>query len=190
MTHTVATEPSRSPDLFLEESFLAVETPDGFTAELIEGEVVVNWLSENRHDHVISRTIVQFVERSKTEMEFSFRIGLALTPCGPHPKNRLVPDITLARDFRGDSPWLEPDEVTLVGEVTHLRPERDRVVKRRCYAKGGISLYLLIDREQRRVVLHRDPVGDDYADIRSLAFGRPVPLPEPFAFELDTSDFV
>jgi Uma2 family endonuclease len=184
------TESRRPVGPFLEEDFLDLETPEGFTAELIEGEVVVTRLADGTHEHILAETTRQFYEHAATKMKLSRRIGLALTPCDPHPKNRVVPDLTLVPKLRDAPPWLEPDEVTLVGEVTHLRPERDRVVKRRCYAKGGIPLYLLIDREQRRVVLHRDPVGDDYADIRSLAFGRPVPLPEPFAFELDTSDFV
>jgi hypothetical protein len=35
-----------------------------------------------------------------------------------------------------------------------------------------------------------DVTGDDYKSSTSVFFGKPVPLPHPSGFELDTSDFV
>jgi Uma2 family endonuclease len=184
---------NRDNEILLE-LFLKLDTPEGLWAELIEGEIVVSSVPEGSHEHVWSEAIRQFALRSKTEMDFSSRIGLELPPLGPHPANHLIPDLTLVpshpHGFKGESPWMDPTAVALVGEITGPRPERDRNDKRRCYAQGGIPCYLLIDRQSRTVVLHRDPLDGDYADAHSRAFGKPVPLPEPFGFELDTSDFV
>lgn len=73
-------------------------------------------------------------------------------------------------------------------EVTSSRPEPDRGAKRHCCARAGIPLYLLVDREKKTVTLFSEPKDDDYvADVR-VPFGRPLALPEPFAFELDTSE--
>lgn len=88
-------------------------------------------------------------------------------------------------------PWAPTEGLRLVAEVTSGDPYRDRVVKRRGYATAAIPLYLLVDREQRAVVLHSDPDVDssDYLDIHNVPYGKDVPLPAPFEFALETSDF-
>jgi hypothetical protein len=80
--------------------------------------------------------------------------------------------------------------VAMVVEVTSTRPEADREAKRRCYARGGISLYLLVDRDDSSVTLFSDPEKDDYRQLCILPFGKPFPLPDPFVFDLDTTDFL
>ncbi|MCZ7415367.1 MULTISPECIES: hypothetical protein [unclassified Streptomyces] len=35
-----------------------------------------------------------------------------------------------------------------------------------------------------------EPVEDDYTRTTSASFGKPLPLPDPFGFELDTSDLL
>ncbi|MFD0851094.1 Uma2 family endonuclease [Actinomadura adrarensis] len=105
----------------------------------------------------------------------------------------MVPDGTFAlrehRLFRGKAPWMLPDGVELVVEVTSSRPELDRVAKRHCYARADIPLYLLVDQSETRVTLFSEPDGDDYHMANWVPFGKPVPMPEPFGFELDTSEF-
>jgi Uma2 family endonuclease len=78
----------------------------------------------------------------------------------------------------------------MVLEVTSTKPEADRETKRRCYARGGIPLYLLVDRETAMVNLFSEPEKDDYLRLLKRSFGDPLSLPEPFAFELDTTDFL
>jgi hypothetical protein len=69
--------------------------------------------------------------------------------------------------------------------VTTRRPARH------CHAKGGIPLYLLVDRTERTVTLFSEPDegAEDYREDVRVTFGKPVDLPEPFAFALDTADF-
>lgn len=80
--------------------------------------------------------------------------------------------------------------VAMVLEVTSSKPQTDRETKRRCYARGGIPLYLLVDRENSWITLFSDPESGDYQELRAVAFGKPLALPQPFAFELDTADFL
>lgn len=66
--------------------------------------------------------------------------------------------------------------------------QRDRVEKPVAYAQAGISIYLLIDREAGKVVVHSQPDEDGYyQDTHSYAFGREVTLPEPVGITLDTT---
>jgi len=61
-------------------------------------------------------------------------------------------------------------------------------VKRHCYGKAGIPLYLLVDRDARTVTLFSEPSieAEDYrADVR-VAFGRGLDLPKPFGFTFKT----
>ncbi|MFE1546560.1 Uma2 family endonuclease [Streptomyces sp. NPDC058718] len=121
-------------------------------------------------------------------------IGLRVPPGGPGERvdGRVAPDLTLALrgSFRNKVVWQTPDPVLLVTEVTSaFTAHRDRVQKARSYARAGIPVYLLIDRETDEVVVHSEPSGDDYAHKSVHKLGKPVPLPAPLGFTLDTAAF-
>lgn len=127
-------------------------------------------------------------------MDVSGNKGLKLKSRGDTPKDHVIPDGTFAptalRLFRGAAPWMPCEGVTMVVEVTSTKPTGDRETKRRSYARGGIPLYLLVVREDSSVALFSEPENDDYRQHCRMPFGKPLPLPEPFCFDLDTSDFV
>lgn len=54
---------------------------------------------------------------------------------------------------------------------------------------GPIEL-LLVDRDTAQVALFSEPKQDDYREHCARPFGKPITLPEPFAFELDTTDLL
>ncbi|RPF33071.1 Uma2 family endonuclease [Streptomyces sp. TLI_185] len=189
----MAHEPLTQEEVLLE-GFLALDTPEGFRAELIEGEIVVMPPPDGEHEKYISRIVRQVIKRSSTEMDFSGNKGLRLRSGEACPKNHVVPDVTLApleRDlFGGADSWMPCDGVAMVLEVTSTKPKADREAKRRCYARGGIPLYLLIDRDAASVTLFSDPEKDDYRELCTRPFGKPLTLPAPFAFDLETADFL
>lgn len=189
----MAHEPLTQEEVLLE-GFLALDAPEGFRAELIEGEIVVTPPPDGDHEDYINLIMKQVIRRSRTDMDFSGNKGLKLKG-GPHcPKDRVIPDGTFAptelRLYRGADPWMSCDGVALVLEVTSSRPQADRVAKRRCYARGGIPLYLLIDRDESSITLFSTPEKDDYREHCTRPLGKPLALPEPFAFDLDTADFL
>ncbi|MGW2701486.1 Uma2 family endonuclease [Streptomyces sp. NPDC001340] len=105
---------------------------------------------------------------------------------------RVIPDLAVARKgtFAGKEVWHDPSAVLLVAEVTsHSTADRDRDKKIHGYARAGIPVYLLIDREAGEVTVHSKPSGADYAKAPKYKLGQTVPLPAPLGFDLDTSEF-
>lgn len=188
----MAHEPLTQAEVLLE-GFLALDTPEGFRAELIEGEIVVTPPPDGDHEDYIGLIVDQVARRARTRMQFSGNKGLKLRSGGGCPKNHAIPDGTFApldlRLFRGADPWMPCEGVALVVEVTSTKPQADREATRRCYARGVIPLYLLIDRDDSSVTLFSEPEGDDYRQHTTIPYGKPLPLPEPFAFDLETGDF-
>ncbi|MGQ5226599.1 Uma2 family endonuclease [Streptomyces sp. yara] len=188
-----ASEPLAHPDVMLE-GFLALHPPEGFRAELIDGETVLTPPPEGDHEDALARIVTQVIRRSRTDMDFSGNKGLRLKSGGACPKNHVIPDGTFAptelRLYRGADPWMPCDGVAMVVEVTSTKPQADREAKRRCYARGGVPLYLLVDRETSSITLFGDPEGDEYREHRTRPLGKPLTLPDPFAFDLDTADFL
>ncbi|HZB32049.1 MAG TPA: Uma2 family endonuclease [Streptosporangiaceae bacterium] len=185
-------EPYPPEDVLLD-GFLALRTPEGFKAELIDGDSIVSPPPGGQHDRAISRLIRQVIQRSSTDMDVSGNRGLALPRGDRCPTDHAIPDVVFAPVeldvLADDDAYMPPHGVALVVEVTSTRPDNDRGAKRHCYARGGIPLYVLVDRDRRTVTLFSEPSGDDYAESHSAAFGKPIQLPAPFSFELDTADF-
>ncbi|MFM9444145.1 Uma2 family endonuclease [Streptomyces acidiscabies] len=189
----MAHEPLPQDDDLLE-WFLALETPEGFRAELVEGEIVVTPPPDGDHEYYISRVVRQVIRQSLVDMDVSGNKGLKLEKDDGRPKDRAIPDGTFAPAslhlFRGADSWMPSDGVAMVLEVTSTKPRADRELKRRCYARSGIPLYLLIDRDDSSVTLFSDPEREDYRQHITVPFGKSVPLPEPFGFDLATAEFL
>ncbi|MFI6157730.1 Uma2 family endonuclease [Kitasatospora sp. NPDC051170] len=188
----ITDSPSQA-DILLE-SFLSLHSPEGFRAELIEGEIIVAPPPDGDHDDCINHLIKQVTRRSATDMSVSGTRGIRLVSGGLCPKNHVIPDATFApeelRLFKGAPPWMEPDGMVMVAEVTSSKPDIDRITKRHCYARAGIPLYLLVDRKKSQVSLFSKPHREEYTEVHLAAFGEPLALPAPFEFELDTKPFL
>jgi Uma2 family endonuclease len=189
----MAHEPLTQAEVLLE-GFLALDAPEGFRAELIEGEIVGTPPPDGDHEDYIELIVMQVYRRSRTDMQFSGNKGLKLKNEGGAPKDHVIPDGTFAprdlRLYRSADPWMPCEGVAMVLEVTSTKPRTDREVKRRCYARGGIPLYLLVDRAASSITLFSEPEKDDYRQHCTFPFGKSLTLPEPFAFELETTDFL
>jgi Uma2 family endonuclease len=187
-------EPITQAGDVLLEGFLALDTPEGFRAELIEGEIVVTPPPDGDHENYINKIVKQIIRRSRTDMDFSGNKGLTLRPATGSARNHVIPDCTLAPAelsvFEGADSWMPCDGVAMVLEVTSTRPQADREAKRRAYAQGAIPLYLLVDREASALTLFTDPERGDYRERHTVPFGKPLALPEPFGFDLETADFL
>ncbi|MGW6912195.1 Uma2 family endonuclease [Kitasatospora sp. NPDC054939] len=175
-------EPPQFPDYDLLEAFLALDTPEGYKAELIEGEIIVAPPPNGEHETMIGRIVWQIASHCPEGIDFAATKGLIV------PDGRYIPDGTFAKEgaLLHAGPWAEPDGVLMVLEVTSGRAATDRVTKRKGYAAAGIPLYLLVDRRWNRVILHLEPANGDYGSTDEVAIGEPLALPEPFGFELAT----
>lgn len=163
--------------------------PKGWRVELIEGEIYVVPPANGHHEEIVSELSGQFRDHDKGTGRYT---GIGLSLPGTSDTIHVIPDLVIAPkgSFDDQQEWHAPDPVLLVAEVTSASTaSRDRVQKIRGYARAGIPLYLLIDRDAGEVVVCSSPVGDDYAHKSSHKLGMPVPLPYPFGFEIDTSEF-
>lgn len=192
----VVDEPlAQGDDDALLDGFLALRTPGGFRAELIDGEIVVTPPLLGDHEDWIAEISLQIVRESPNRFHWAGRKGLVVPSEGRTPESHVIPDMVFApaelRLFRGAREWMpaDSDGIAMVVEVTSSRPETDRNQKRRAYARAGIPLYLLVDRGEERLFLFSRPDGEEYGSTDQLPFGKTLRLPEPFEIELDTSVF-
>ena len=72
---------------------------------------------------------------------------------------------------------LRASEILLMVEVSESTRERDIGMKRMKYATAGIPHYWVVDGERSVVHVHADPIEGDYADIGTVRFGHPLPVP-------------
>ncbi|MFE5734240.1 Uma2 family endonuclease [Streptomyces sp. NPDC056528] len=180
------------------------EAPEGSRVELIEGEICVSPLGDGQHAEFVAELCDRLTDHEKRVRCYT-GIGLR-TPGAPNGSgaptgrsesaetggDRVLPDLVLAAkgSFKNKLIWQTPAPVLLVAEVTSSSTaSRDRVQKIRAYARAGIPLYLLIDREAGEAVVCSGPTGDDYDHKSVHRLGTPVPIPAPLGFTLDTAEF-
>lgn len=91
---------------------------------------------------------------------------------------------------REHSDWSSPAPLEpAASSPTWPSPLNDREKKIHGYARAGIPVYLLIDREEGEAIVYSEPSGDDYTQNPKYKLGLAVPLPAPLGFELDTAEF-
>ena len=76
----------------------------------------------------------------------------------PEPDVMVIPGNP--RDYSSRHPG--PGDVAIVVEVSDSTVDRDRVLKKRIYARAGIPCCWLADINQRHVEVYRQPKGSDY----------------------------
>ncbi|KOV20873.1 hypothetical protein ADK60_25720 [Streptomyces sp. XY431] len=164
------------------QAFLELDTPLGSKAEFIEGEIVVTPPPDGSHETAFSLLNRQFMRKAETEFDLAGAKGLIT------PKGRFIPDGTVSPvgHFENAESWADPSGVLLVFEVTSTNPFKDRGPKREGYAAAGIPCYLLVDRDAGTVTLFTQPDDGDYITTTKVEFGKPLDLPAPFSFTLDT----
>ena len=189
----VMTRDPGTPAEFLLADFLNLDTPEGYRAELIDGEIVVTPPPDGNHQRDIWHILEQVIRNSSVKMQYSGQSGLIVSSRGIPDEGRFIPDAVFAPAeldvFHNAPSWMSPDGVELVLEVTSSRPDLDRNEKRRAYAGAEIPLYLLVDRQERRVTLFSAPTHGDYSRTCTAVFGDKLELPKPFDFALDTAPF-
>ncbi|MFE0738766.1 Uma2 family endonuclease [Streptomyces sp. NPDC058855] len=165
--------------------------PKGWRVELIEGEIYVVPPANGEHEEIVTEVVEQVIAR-RVDKELRNFTGIGLTLPGATDPVRVIPDLVIAPrgSFDDRHAWHAPDPVLLVSEVTSAATAgRDRLQKIRAYARAGIPVYLLIDREADEAVVCSEPVGDDYAHKATHKLGTAVPLPAPLGFTLDSAAF-
>ncbi|MEO3787640.1 Uma2 family endonuclease [Actinocorallia sp. B10E7] len=175
-----------------QQAFGELIVPEGFRAELIDGEIILSPSGRRLHWRLISRIAAQLTSLTDWECITEQTIQ--------HPRFTDLPEPDLAvlpyTDEPSDDTYHPADEVVFVVEVVSRRdPHNDGVRKTDVYARFGIPLHLTVDPFKGRCVLRLVPqsgderVGPTYTEHRVFPFGEPIDLPPPLNITLDTSTF-
>ncbi|GHH82140.1 Uma2 family endonuclease [Streptomyces capitiformicae] len=165
--------------------------PRGWRVELIEGEICVTPPANGEHEEIVSELTEQVIDRRQDRSLRNYT-GIGLNVPGASMTGHVVPDLVIAPKgtFDDSDEWHDLSAVLLVAEVTSdSTADRDREKKILGYARAGIPVYLLIDREEGEVTVHSEPSGDAFAKAAKYKLGLTVSLPGPLGFELDTAEF-
>ncbi|MEV0641851.1 Uma2 family endonuclease [Streptomyces sp. NPDC050619] len=161
----------------------AVELPEGYRAEIIEGVIEVSPTGRFSHAQVVNRlrdALGIFLHDSE--------YGAWNDTNVIHALKAWIPDGLVAPRDGAEAEnglGIKASEVEMVVEVVSpgkRNQDRDRIRKRREYARAGIPVYVLIDDydDQGAVTLFTGPRPDkaDWEDIHRVPYGTEVTVPE------------
>ncbi|MEU8997204.1 Uma2 family endonuclease [Streptomyces caniferus] len=172
---------------FEEAARILARLEEGARLELIDGKVKSKPMPDGDHGRII-QWLLRICMQHRPELFLDPSQGLKAEA---HRKGRLRPDASLVPSdaFVGQGEWADPDPVLMVVEVTSHdsdTDQRDRVEKPLAYAKTGIPLYLLIDRQECRMVVYSEPDDGRYETVHTVPFGKTLHLPDPVGITLET----
>ncbi|MFE1899634.1 Uma2 family endonuclease [Streptomyces yangpuensis] len=182
-----ADRPHMLTEEFEELAFTARNRMEGLRLEFIDGQLRSRALLDGSHGRVV-QWLTRICMRHHPELWLHPGRGLKVQA---GRDGRAAPDASLARSdaFVGHGEWSDPDAVLMAVEVTSWNSDTDRrhrQEKPRVYAESGIPVYLLIDRAECEVAVHREPGGQRYECVRTVSYGRDVHLPDPVGITLPT----
>ncbi|MER0482836.1 Uma2 family endonuclease [Streptomyces sp. Edi2] len=180
-----ATMPGPDRDEYLWQTWKAMELPEGLHAEIIEGSIEVSPTGRYSHGQIanlLRDTLVVFLANS----EYVARQDMNVV----HERKVWIPDlfITLANadeHMTDDGIGVAASAVPMIVEVVspgHDDKLRDRVRKRRAYARAGIPVYVIIDDYDDHghvtVLTSPSPEEANYGDSMRRPYGTDITLPE------------
>ena len=180
-------EPPAADDLdqVLWRAWKAMDLPEGYHAEIIEGSIDVSPTGRRRHSVIANRlrdALFMFLQNTDYTAYQDANVihGLTVT----------IPDVLVAPrnlETAPDAEGLGVDAagVQVVVQVVspgHRDRNRDRIRKRRAYARAGIPVYVLVDDHDEdgavSVLSDPDPRGGDYNTLHRQPYGTAVVIPD------------
>ncbi|ATL28351.1 Uma2 family endonuclease [Streptomyces formicae] len=144
----VVNNPVPDLDEVLWQAWKAMDLPEGYRAEIIEGAIEVSPTGRRRHTVLINRLRRALDAHLKGSDYAAYQDGNVI-----YRRKAWIPDLFIApEDLDGipDEEDLGVDAAGVAMVVEVVSPgrrniERDRVRKRREYARAGIPVYVIID---------------------------------------------
>lgn len=135
---------------------------DGIHVELIEGRIIE--MSPQLSPHAAT---VGIVARA---LEVAFGPGCIARRQTPIDlgESEPEPDVAIVVGSDRDYVAAHPKTARLVVEVSESSLSYDRNDKASLYARAGIADYWIVNLQDRQLEVHRNPVGDTYADVTIL----------------------
>lgn len=187
MTHRTEHRPQMPVEDFEE---LALRAPETVWLEFIGGRLTVKGEPDGNRSEIIAGLQRLWAGRAGGPWLYAHR-GLRTEA---DEQGRTRPDGVLApaRHFAGHGEWSPAAGALMTVEVTTNAPDTDRHTrtdKPHAYAAAGIPVHLLVDRDDRSVLVSSRPENGCYRREEKLPFGAPVKIPAPVDIVLDTAPF-
>ncbi|MCX4584493.1 Uma2 family endonuclease [Streptomyces sp. NBC_01481] len=182
---------------YLLSTWQELDVPEGWRAEIDEGLITLVPPPDDGHNLIAEQVHWALRNAAPEGWGVYQTLGLFI-----YRLERLyIPDLVVVpkkllaeRAKKKEKAPLAAAEAALAVEITSKsNASHDRSSKLSAYASGAVPLYLLIDRYDEggpSVTLFSEPRNGMYRTGLRKPFGEPVPLPEPFSTELDTSEFI
>lgn len=181
---------------YLLRTWQELDVPEGWRAEIDEGHIVLVAPPHAHHNGIAAKVQRTLYASLPEELEIYQTLGVHIAPLDKLyvPDLVVMPAELIASADPDISELLDASEALLIVEITSRGNARDdRTKKYRAYARGGVPMYLLIDRFDTRgavATLFTEPNEDGtYKHSEAVPFGKPLPLPAPFDVTLLTGDF-
>ncbi|MFE0193113.1 Uma2 family endonuclease [Streptomyces sp. NPDC058989] len=184
---TPDTTPGPDLDELLWQAWKALELPEGLRAEIIEGFIEVSPTGRFSHaklSNQLRRELLRYLDSESRPYLVNNDMNVM------HGRNVWIPDAFVSPEdddefVTEDGLGLHAQCVGLIVEVVspgHDGTQRDRVRKRRAYARAGIPVYVLVDAydEQGIVTVLTGPCPKKatYTVENRVHFGTDVTIPE------------
>lgn len=165
-----------------------LDTPAGYKAELIRGKIVVSPWSKLRYLRPMRRLRAQ-VEAHAPDGHITETSPFLFV--FPPSERGYGPDLFVADEsaFDADGRHADGAALSLVAELTSdSTKDVDWLDRMETYGRI-VPVYLLLDMRMGEINVLWDPSPKGYRSRTNVPFGRPVRIPAPFDFDLDTSGF-
>ncbi|MEU1463526.1 Uma2 family endonuclease [Streptomyces sp. NPDC005727] len=178
-------EPGSDLDEVLWQAWKAMDVPEGYRAEIIEGAIEVSPTGRRRHGVLVNRlrrALDAYLSRSGYAAHQDMNVI--------HRHKAWIPDLFVAPLDLEEIPdeeglGVDAGGVKMVVEVTspgHRNLQRDRARKRREYARAGIPVYVIVDDfdDEGAVVVLTSPDSKKakYTDEHRVPYGTDAVIPE------------
>lgn len=165
-----------------------LDTPAGYKAELVRGKIVLSPGPELRYMKVVKSLRLQLGPHAP---EGHYADSAPFLFAFPGSERAYGPDLHVADESAFDAEGRHADgaALSLAAELTSDSiKDVDWVDKMETYGRV-VPVYLLLDMRAAEINVLWDPSPKGYRSRTDVPFGRPVRIPAPFDFELDTSGF-
>ncbi|WPO73274.1 Uma2 family endonuclease [Streptomyces sp. KN37] len=165
-------------DEVLWRAWKAMDLPEGYRAEIIEGAIEVSPTGRRRHPVLINRLRRALEGHLRGSGHAPYQDGNVI-----HRRKAWIPDLFVAPEDLDEVPdeedlGVDASGVPMVIEVVspgRRNIERDRVRKRREYARAGIPVYVIVDDFDEDGAVHvlslPDPEKATYGETHRVPYG-------------------
>ncbi|WP_240138174.1 Uma2 family endonuclease [Streptomyces sp. MUM 178J] len=166
-----------------------MDTPAGYKAELIRGKIVVSPWSKLRYKmpmRLLRKQLEGHVPEGHDADTSPFLFSF------PEAERAFGPDLHVAElaAFDADGRHADAEALSLVAELTSASTrDADWRDKLETYGRQ-VPVYLILDMQAEEITAFWDPSPKGYRSHTTVSFGKPLHVPPPFDFDLDTTGFL